>query len=653
MGLIEIPGYPDGSDITLLDCYYIRPVKMPDGKYTDDMMVLLFIDNTDRSKHHVVIPKPKYQFYEIKGEFVEEYSQLYIEKEHVIPHIVPYSKIDYEVAKVIDQVEKYKQNKAEGDYKSIRQLHKDPRLMNSDMDIENHYRFHFGKQFKNDVGAIRKGFYDIEVDTKYMAGNFVELGECPVNAITFHDEFSNNTHTLLLRDKRNPLIEPFEKKVISGEFSMDYVRQFVIDNVGGRKRAIINKLIDTEYHIHFFDSEIDLIRTFFLLVHKYSPDFCMGWNSSAFDLAYLIERCYVLGYEPADILTDPRWEISFVRNYVDTRNLNDLAERGDFSIITGNTVWIDQMIQFASRRKAKMGSFTSFKLDDIGFQFGKVRKLSYAHITNNIALLPYLDYTTFVLYNIMDVAVQKCIEMKNKDIEYIFSKAIINNTSYKKVHRQTVYLINRMCKSFDNKGFVIGNNVNRWNDQPDKFAGALVGDPMRTDNYSKIKAGDRFIMVCDNLQDFDFKSLYPSIDIENNIAPNTQIGRIEIANQVYDHENVYCKENYSRGGEYIENLRTDNHIEFCHRWLHLANFTEMLEDIKEYNTGIPFGGGREHIYDHVSDIGVIEPLYYESRQVVEPLNFNDNWEGHGIWFFSTLEQNQMSSDYKSYIKEAV
>ena len=67
MGLIEIQGYPDGSDITLLDCYYIRPMKMPDGKWTDDMIVLLFMDNRDRSKHHAIIPKPKYQFYEIKG----------------------------------------------------------------------------------------------------------------------------------------------------------------------------------------------------------------------------------------------------------------------------------------------------------------------------------------------------------------------------------------------------------------------------------------------------------------------------------------------------------------------------------------------------------------------------------------------------------
>ena len=74
-------------------------------------------------------------------------------------------------------------------------------------------------------------------------------------------------------------------------------------------------------------------------------------------------------------------------------------------------------------------------------------------------MLPWLDYITFVLYNIFDVIVQKCIEYKTQDLEYIFAKCIVNNTSYKKGHRQTVYLINRMTKEFDKLGFVIGNNT--------------------------------------------------------------------------------------------------------------------------------------------------------------------------------------------------
>ena len=179
------------------------------------------------------------------------------------------------------------------------------------------------------------------------------------------------------------------------------------------------------------------------------------------------------------------------------------AERGDYTFISGHTVWLDQMIQFASRRKAKFGSFDSFKLDDIGMKVAKVRKLDYSHITNNITMLPWLDFTTFFLYNIFDVVVQKCIEQKNEDIEYIYAKCMINNTSYRRGHRQTVYLINRMTKEFDKLGFTIGNNVNRWNEKPEKFAGALVHDPVYTSDYAKVKINGISIFVVNNLQDFD------------------------------------------------------------------------------------------------------------------------------------------------------
>ena len=80
-----------------------------------------------------------------------------------------------------------------------------------------------------------------------------------------------------------------------------------------------------------------------------------------------------------------------------------------------------------------------------------------------------------------------------------------------------------------------------------------------------------------------FKSLYPSCILQFNIAPNTQIGYIDIPEQVYDNENTYHLDKYSRGGEFIENLTSDNLLEFSHRWLHLAGFKEFLEDWAEYN----------------------------------------------------------------------
>jgi hypothetical protein len=79
----------------------------------------------------------------------------------------------------------------------------------------------------------------------------------------------------------------------------------------------------------------------------------------------------------------------------------------------------------------------------------------------------------------------------------------MNNTSYKKIHRQTVYLINRMNKEWDKLGYIIGNNVNKWNEKPDKFAGALVGDPLHLSDYSKLKIDGKPVNIADTGQDYD------------------------------------------------------------------------------------------------------------------------------------------------------
>ena len=39
---------------------------------------------------------------------------------------------------------------------------------------------------------------------------------------------------------------------------------------------------------------------------------------------------------------------------------------------------------------------------------------------------------------------------------------------------------------------------------------------------------------------------------------------------------------YSRSGEMLDNLMSDNIIEFCYRWLHLANYSQLLQDVSEF-----------------------------------------------------------------------
>lgn len=604
--------YPEGSDITIMNTYYQYPVKGTCSEF----LVIVYKDNKTGKKDKVIIKEPEYTYYVAKPGVNLDYNRLFIERDKVEEVTVPFKQLEKSIAQNSGNEEFYQANLR--DRSERRKLHTARNIFFSDSNIEDHYRFKFSQMYTNNIEKLNKGFFDIEVEGKYATGDFVDPTEnCPINCVSFMDEKSNKIYTFILRNSENPLIEEFEKEIASGSFGFNQIHDFVIGAVGGMDQATKYNLLDTQFELSFYDDEIDLLKSLFKQIHTCSPDFVEGWNSSAFDLEYIINRCIYHGVNPGEVLCDQTWEIGAIKNYVDQRHINDLAERGDYTFISGLPVFIDQMIQYASRRKAKIGSYKSFKLDDIGEKEAKVKKLDYHHITHSVTELPWLDFKTFVLYNIMDVVVQKCIEANTQDLEYIFAKCINNNTVYNKGHRQTIYLINRMASEWYKMGYIIGNNVNRWNEKPPKYLGALVGNPLHTDNYSKLEIDGRPIWICDNLQDYDYKSLYPSIMIEFNIAPNTQIGRIMIDHQIYDHENTYKipKDQYSRGGEFVDNMVVDNEIEFCKRWFKLGGIKEVIQDIDEFYMNKGFGK-----YSNLINAGFgtgVEPAILPTNNVVE------------------------------------
>lgn len=123
-----------------------------------------------------------------------------------------------------------------------------------------------------------------------------------------------------------------------------------------------------------------------------------------------------------------------------------------------------------------------------------------------------------------------------------------------------------------------------------------------------------------------FKALYPSVIHENNIAPNTQIGKIEIDQPVYQNENPYKYELYNRGGDFIEHMVTDNFIQFAHRWFYLANFKEFLADMDEYYRTRGFGEYSELEKNYMSPIipastGVRSAVLFTNEKSWKPVTF--------------------------------
>ena len=389
-------------------------------------------------------------------------------------------------------------------------------------------------------------------------------------------------YTFLLREKDNPLIKEFEDN-LDDRFFED-LRNMVITSVGGINKFKKLKLDNIQYKIMFYDEEIKLIHDIFRVINTLQPDFMLAWNM-AFDIPYIIERIKKLDHNPADIMCHPDFPYKEAWYWIDERNKNSFAERTDYAVISSYTVYLDQMIQFMSRRKGQ-SQIDSARLDDVGRIIAGFRKLDYKHITTDITEFPYLDYRLFVMYNIIDVLVQIAIENKVEDIDYVYTKSVANNTRYGKLHRQTVYLANRATAHFEQQGFIIGNNNNKNNEKPPKFPGAFVADPELLSDKSKTRINGIPVNMFKNADDYDYARLYPSILQEFNEAPNTQIGMIHINEQIHKYENRSREEadRYVRGGEFLENIASHNYLDVCSRWLNMGTYRELYDDVEEYYT---------------------------------------------------------------------
>ena len=97
-----------------------------------------------------------------------------------------------------------------------------------------------------------------------------------------------------------------------------------------------------------------------------------------------------------------------------------------------------------------------------------------------------------------------------------------------------------------------------------------------------MKINDKPIMLFNNLDDFDYARLYPSIIFENNISPNTMIGKLYLPEQLDEKEDRFNNEYFSREVAFIEDLCSHDYINFGERYLGLAGYEQMYYDIIEF-----------------------------------------------------------------------
>lgn len=611
-----IKGRKPGSNITIMNTLSWRGTDEK-GKF-NEYLTIIYKDLDTGLKYCEEKVNPDYEYYIAKPNERVDYNRLFIEEDKTDKIVVAHSDLERDIAVRTGNKDFFFENVRNGNRAANKKLHTHPDIFNSDMNIEDHYMLRFSRMYKDEPCTISKSFFDIEADTISMMGDFPEPGECPINAISLILQDQQQVYIFLLRNNHNPLIAEFEKQVNSGMIHKE-LSDFVIKSVGGPEVAA-KYGINFSYNFLFYDQdkEINLIRDLFVAINTFKPDFALAWNMG-FDIPYILARIVKLGYDPRDIVCNKDFNNKIAEYFIDERNYSDFAERGDFANIASYTTFLDQMIHFASRRKGQ-SKFISFTLDYIGEAVAKVKKLNYKHITTNISELPYKDYKTFVFYNVMDTVVQYCIEYATGDIDYVFTKANINCTRYCKVHRQTVYLTNRVTKDIKNSGnFIIGNNCNKFNPKPDvKFPGAFVADPTKLSNHPKMRVRGIVMDCCENAIDLDYASLYPSIIREFNIAPNTQIGLVIIDREFTAIE--AARANNTVAGAFMEDMRSQVWLEIGTRWFNLATYTELYYEVEEFFRSVmnPVYGTRLYNRD-----GTINPMtFYNDNLIITPMDFN-------------------------------
>ena len=408
------------NNIMFLETIYHYPNK--ERKYKDSLDII-YKDLTTGEKHILTIDEPEMEIYFTKEEFKNfQHNKSFSPLNETECHRAKYKDLPFYIAKQAgEEYLTYIKQKIETRNRyAINNLHKYRYVFGSDYNIENWYRIQWLLNYHNDKPKpITKTYLDIEVDSIEVVG-FPKDGECPINAITLIDETTNTCFTFLLENKNNPQIEEFKKDIDN------FIEE--LHNTFDESYGKLN------YNIYMYEDESELLIDTFKLINTLKRDFLMIWNIG-FDVPYMIARMKELDLDPKEVMCHPDFNIKELMFVKDMRNFK-VANKGDYFKISSYTVFLDQMIVYASLRKGG-SELRSNALTYVAEKEISDKKLDYAE-DGNIKTLPYRNYKKFVMYNIKDVLLQLGIERKVNDIDNVYQRSYTNATTYKKVFRQTV-----------------------------------------------------------------------------------------------------------------------------------------------------------------------------------------------------------------------
>lgn len=250
-------------------------------------------------------------------------------------------------------------------------------------------------------------------------------------------------------------------------------------------REGLDKNLNIEFH--YIPDEKTLLETFIKNFRKKHVDIITGWNSSKFDMRYLIDRC-----DKLDI------ELSFspINKYIETHEINEYKEKIKYYKIAGISV-LDGMELY---KKFKYKKEVSYKLNYIGHKVvgeGKIElddQINSAYKTN---------WNQFVEYNIQDVLLTKKINDKTKFIPLTITLSYQALIPFDGIFSQIKLITGYMLNYLHRHNLVMPDPDDT---KKEPYPGAYV---------KALRGLHKYILA------YDFESLYPKIMMMYNISPET------------------------------------------------------------------------------------------------------------------------------------
>lgn len=557
--------------------------------------ILIFtLKNTETLETELkIIENPDIDYYlSIKPQSFQKFSLPFEEVRKVT---CKYSDREKDISSRLGLLENFFDSKKKNNfYEFKKELMRNPNLYYADTDIEDHYKTKCILKYGIDTVAssYKMAFSDIEVDISNYDEGFADadVAPCPIYLITTIFDETKEVYSFILWDER---CGDDIKEIMSDP------DKFVNENIDE-----CMKKIKFSYNFNVYSTEGDLIESFFKTVHDKKADFMAWWNMP-FDIPTILNRLKRLGYNDEQISNivchpdvpekyryyqyneDPKRAMFRSKTTEDDEDDEDETSSKsknsqnkphpsrlvDWFNSPGYTQHYDQLSMFSCLRKRYL--LPSYKLDDIGKEYGGIGKIDLSDLGYSIKDVNVKNFKLCLAYNIRDTFVQWSIENKQRDMtNHIISSS---NTKLSKGHSMSIVIKNEIMLYLITQENQIMGNALTYDIPHESLQGAIVGKPELVEQLG-IMISDFYSYVFEDCIDLDAASLYPSLMITFNIFKSALFGRILklVDNNGFD---------YSKADDLLEMIQTIDQSLFtiCSKYLKLPTPTDIIKNIEKFS----------------------------------------------------------------------